>query len=430
MHKMTKNTVFIFVIRAVAVMSAFGATEVMAGPPPSFETVGTVTKVAAGWNRGPGNKVQATDGTTFYSLTGTWEDGPIKIVRSRDSGATWEPARIVAEMPFQWAFAGVATVAVSGDAAIPERKIVHVVWEQWDDNHFATVGIYYAWADDADLNDPWTRAFSTPVRINGTIPAVDSWARTCINTTPNGEIHVIFQGSADEKLYYTYASRYNDEFTAPVSLPGQPSGWEDIEATLDGDGNLHVAYPISDVTNTLFGLEYTRKPADSMTWTTPVTVAPLVATGQDEGFTSIAAYDADSIYIANHDWKDMYVYRTRDGGATWERTAVFNGTAEVMPTRHISIAVNHSHDVYVGTGFDHYLPNGDWDYEEAQIFRSTDRGRSFSNGGIIPNQTSVSINFDADGKAAINLWGTNVLEGAIYFTKEKRTGKRIGNPNA
>jgi hypothetical protein len=233
---------------------------------------------------------------------------------------------------------------------------------------------------------------------------------------------VLFQG-ADSKLYYTTADSHESYFAEPMALPGNPSGWQDIELTIDGSNNLHCAFPITDGAGK-YGLQYTKKPASSGNWTTPVTVAALAATGQEEGFTSITAYDANSIYITNHNYDKIYAYRSTNGGATWARSTVFSSSSTVHPTRHISIAVSPARVLYVGTGFDINASDGSFLREEARIFKSTDGGMTWSTGGVIAGQTSVSIGIDSRGKAAVNLWGTDTWGGAegnciIYFTREK-----------
>jgi hypothetical protein len=370
---------------------------------PAAPTFNTATKVGDGSNRAPGGKVQATDGTNFYStLT---NNGNLYVVRSIDSGVTWQKTSYVTADPS----ISVASVAVSGDAVNPSQKIVHVVWEQSNNDGTENVSIYYSSIDNANLYGTW----SAPVKINGSVLAAGSWARTSIVTSSTGNIHVLFLG-ADNKMYYTTASRFDSAFLNPEVLPASPDTWGDIELALDKSNNLHVAYPIFDAATSKFGMKYTKKPS-GLKWTTPVDAMPLTAGGND-GFTSIAVYDPNNIYVAGHNNQSVYVARSIDGGKTFKTSTAFAGTATVTPTRHISIAVNSAKALYVGTGFDNQTTG----LEEARIFKSTDGGVTWSTGGVIPNMTSVSINFDSKAKAGINLWGTNGdYNDTIYFVKEK-----------
>jgi hypothetical protein len=390
-------------VLAVVTGSLIMASVALAATPaaPSFTITGTVTKVGDGSNRAPGGKVHTTDGTIFFSTI--YNNGTLYVVRSSDGGVTWQRAVPVVSDPS----IEVASVAISGDSVYASQKTVHVVWEQANNDGSGTVSIYYSWANNTDLQ------WSVPVQISGSVLAAPTWARTSITASKTGVLHVLFQG-IDGKMYYTTATRYDSAFSSPTAIPGTPDSWGDIEMVLDSSNNLHVAYPVYDAASSKFGMQYTKKPA-GLAWKSPVTVMPLTAGGAD-GFTSIAAYDANNIYIAGHNNQNVYVYRSTNGGTTWTQSIPFKGTTTVTPGRHISIAVNSAKALYVGTGFF----NSTTGIEEARIFKSTDGGVTWSTGGVIPNMTSVSIATDASAKAAINLWGTNGnYDSTIYFTKEK-----------
>lgn len=413
-----------------AVLVSFGIAGVQAAPPgPAFGVSTPMVKLSDGYLRAPGGNAMATDGTNFYvvhTAISEYEGAEIvNLLRSRDGGKTWGAAHPVST-PATYGFNGTAAVTAN-------ESRVHVIWEELDSDAWdGPFAIYYAWANVSDLNEPWSMAFgSTQTKINGQVPAYGSWARASItNTGAGGIVHVVFEG-IDRRLYHTWANESSGgEFSAPVMFGNPPAEWGDIESELDPDGNLHVGYPIQRITTDSatgqvvteeYGVEYTMLAAGSTSWTEPVIVEPL--TEQGDGFTTTAVFDSSNIYIAKHNYNDIKVFRSANGGVSWSETVLFSAPDEsIRPTRHLSLAVNANKDLVLANGYHSYEFNGtywEWIREDTMVFRGKDGGKRWANVSIVENVTSPSVQFDADGNAGIAFKGTNDLNYTIQFTKEQ-----------
>jgi hypothetical protein len=413
--KMVLRNIIVAFSSTAAILLA-GSTVSMAATP-VFET--TYAKAGDGRSRAPGSQTITADGMNIYqAYTEVWRnDDPhrVYVARSADGGKTWSGGKVIADANDY--VSQVASIKVSGDASNPSAKIIHLVWESWDEE--GTVSIKYAWMDAAEFNY-WS--VSVPTVVNGQVAASDSWARTSINATQNGEIHVLFQG-LDGRMYHTAAEGHSSSlsqttsFSTPDVVPGNTAEWGDIEATLDSSGNLHVAYPSADESGTQFGVEYTKRAAGTSTWTEPVVVASL-GTYMDfssSPFTAITAYNQDNIYIAASDDYVIDVYVTSDGGASWLKSTPFPANSTVVPSSHVTIGVNSNNKVYVGTNFWNETTNEDY----SMIFMSANGGRTWGSGAVIPSFASPSITFDAQGKVIVGSYGSGELEGGIYCIRQQ-----------
>ncbi|MBC7962584.1 MAG: exo-alpha-sialidase [Steroidobacteraceae bacterium] len=418
MRAILVNTLSICLLTALL---AVGTLESMAATPDSLPPgiAFSTQKVAKGLQRAPGGKVLAADGTNFYTAytfipRGGGEEF-LMLSRGTNSGKTWESPYTVIKVPPDLLTPYVA-VAAGGDAADTTRKIIQLVWHQYDDNSHTKGSVYYSWADNTKLNK-----WSIPVKINGSAMPANSNSLVSIVAGRTGAIHVLFWGN-DEKLYATTAQSRTSTFTPPAPLPGNPRYDTDPDMVLDGNGNLHAAFMFSDDPGKI-GLRYTKKAAGSTTWMDPVVVLPLTNAGSS-GFCSIAAQDENNIYIAlQFDGVGLFVFSSANGGASWSQKAVAKPTATSNPSMHVSIAASPTKILTVGTNFDDPTSPG---ATAAKIFKSTDGGITWGTPATLSGHRSVSIALDGSGKAGImtNLRKSTAAEqedpnAELYFSKEK-----------
>lgn len=409
------TTCMLTVLLAVGTLESKAATPDPQTPDIAFAT----QKVAKGLQRAPGGKVLTADGTNFYTAytfipRGGGEEF-LMLSRSSNSGKSWESPYTVAKVP-PGLLTSYVSVAVGGDAADTTRRIIQVVWHQYDDISHTKGSVYYSWADDAKLNK-----WSIPVKINGSALPANSNSLISIVVGKTGTIHVLFWGN-DEKLYATTAKSRTSTFSPPAPLPGNPKYDTDPDMVLDGNGNLHATFMFSDEPGRI-GLRYTKKTVGSTTWTPPVTVLPMTNAGSS-GFCSIAASDADNIYVAlQFDGVGLFVFSSTNGGASWVQKAVAIPSATSVPSMHVSIVASPTKALTVGTNFDDPASSG---ATAAKIFKSTDGGITWGTPATMNGHGSVSIALDGSGKAGImtSLWGSTaaVQEDPnvdLYFSKEK-----------
>lgn len=379
-----------------------GSMECMAATAlaPKFDSP---VKVFSGRSQAPGSKVLTTDGLNFYTAFINAEGDRIadtlKLASSSNDGKTWSTASTIIKRGPR-VLDEQLSVAVSADAASPARNIINVVWSQLDDFQNGTkADIYYSWASDADLN-----RWSEPTRINGPV----AYARSIsIVADKSGELHVVFLGK-DRKMYYCSAPSYKGTFTNPAIVPGTPMDDDRaVDVALDGNNNLHIGFATVDNAGKT-GIKYTQKPAKSEKWTVPVDVIPPTS-ANNHGFFAITALDANNIHIASTLVNEaaLDVYSSKNGGRSWTMKRV----ATDKPTKHVSIVTSPDKSLIVGVAF----TNTKTGAEDARIFRSTD-GATWSRAAIIPNETSVNLTVDSNGKAGVLTYSVKRLHS---FSKEQ-----------
>ena len=396
----TKKTLISFMILTATIASG---TFESAGAAPLSPKFDTPVKAFSGRSQAPGSKILATDGLTFYSafiaVDGNEGDNTLKLASGFNNGKTWDISSIIAKRG-----SGVLDeqigVAVSGDMTSPSRNIIHVVWNQVDDAQSGTTaGLYYSCASAADL-----KTWSIPIKINGSVADIRSIS---LVASKSGELHVVFLGK-DRKMYYSSAASYKGTFAKPAVVPGTPI--EDdraVDVALDSSNNLHIGFVTADDAGKT-RVKYTQKATKSANWTVPVDVISPTAVN-NRGFIAIAASDANNIHIASTiiDEAALDVYSSRNGGRLWTRKTL----ATDKPSKHVSIVASPDKTLTVGVAF----TNTKTGSEDARIFRSND-GTTWSAAAIIPNETSVNIAVDANGKTGVLTYGADHLHS---FSKER-----------
>jgi hypothetical protein len=233
-------------------------------------------------------------------------------------------------------------------------------------------------------------------------------------TTATGKIHVIF--NSIDGVYYTTAESHDSYFTEPVGLPISP---DNLVAAMDYSGNLHVASLLYSVDNGPSYVQYTRLMANSSAWTAPITY-PTGVSSNDINRLSIAAYDADNVYLSflqaqTLPIRTLQVLRSGNGGVTWATRTVTTGDTSGIT----SLAVNRNRILYIAQGFH----TADTMVRYTKVYKSSDNGATWGNGGTIAGQSEPSIAFDpATNKAAVltkTLQLPGMLQETVYVTKEK-----------
>ncbi len=361
-------------------------------------------KLLSGDSSAPGAKIMATDGRDFYVVSvergqNGLDERLIVTKVSTDGELAATPTMIDSRM------IGLldhnASVAVAGST----KKTVHAVWTVQPDKASGTIGgVYYARADVSDFKD-WHK----PLRISGSVTDINSLLAVA---SRRGEIDVLFTGNGGH-VYYVTAHAPKFIFSKPVQIPGVTTTGDgrSVDAALDKNGNLHVAYLRTSGAGRI-GVAYVKRRAGKKAWSKPVDVIPPSPVG-DRGSMSIAAYDANNVYIASTliNNKSLDVYTSGNGGRSWTSQTV----TEVKPSKHASIAVGADKTLTVGVGHEIEAPLS----EDAMIFRSVD-GRNWQQILTIPQETSVNIVLDAHGKAGVLTRGAvGTDENQAYFTKEQ-----------
>ncbi|HIJ86236.1 MAG TPA: hypothetical protein HPP97_00970 [Desulfuromonadales bacterium] len=393
---------------AVSLILAIPVVATAAPTAPVMGMTVSTTKIFEGNCRSAGRSL-VTDGTNYYSAfitdsTGAGRDA-IKVVQSNDGGLTWGGSIDITKTAPGTLGQGVA-IAISGDAAFPTKKVVHVTWEQ---NDGVTDGIYYSSADASDLT-----VWSAPLRINGSALTKSLPEVVSILANSTGTIHVVFEG-ADNKLYYTTASRFDSAFNEPVALPfpawNDANGWEPIPATaIDSKGKVHVAAGYS-ITPGAAGYQYIKQTATG--WTTPVVaIAPTTPYGQG----SITTFDTNTIYMVRaSDSTTLNFFKSSNGGSSWSKKTIATAPATDMFSGRLSIVVDKLKKLTAAASY--WTANGG---ESTKMYRSTDLGVTWSAATTFNNQlTRPSLTVDADGKVGMELRTSVGLNPPHYFTKEK-----------
>ncbi|MFZ4855762.1 MAG: hypothetical protein ACOYL3_05140 [Desulfuromonadaceae bacterium] len=382
----------------LALLVAAGVTESNAAAAAPVLTV-INTKVADGSGYTDGGPSFVTDGQNIYSALKA-ADGVIKIVKSTNGGALWGGAHRIA-VPA----GGVdkITLAISGDAAFPTQKIIHVVWEMDTPDGR---DIMYTWADAANLD-----AWSEPVRVNGSMLNLQD---PVIAVTKTGKIYI--KGQLDDK-YYLMTSTAHDAnyFEQPVMIPLSASfsnPGSDSEIFFDGANNLHLSFPYcSNADCSTMGMKYTRMSAAGV-WSNPSTI---VTTGG--GHSGIAAYDANNVCIATIGGNNLAAYCTTNGGSTWLKKTIASKTSTQSYGSYVDVAVNSSKVFTIGSNL--HVSDA---VKSTVLYRTNDGGVSWSQAASFPAAGSgyIALGVDGSGKLGVYTMRENVDgESAIYFTKEK-----------
>ena len=397
------------------------ASVAMAASAPAAPVLSVVKgKIADGIGYTDGGTVFATDGLNVYCAFRA-PGNTIKMVRSKDGGATWGGAHSIYTSAYdpQTGANGLdkVSLALSGDAAFPNQKIVHVVWGVDSPNGiYGAKDIYYSWADAANLD-----AWSTPLRLNGSLTDLDDPA---IAVTKAGIIFV--KGEFDGKLYLMTSSAHDAGFfTEPAMIPVSDAGRVagDAELFVDSSNNLHLSYPYyANAEGSLAGIKYTRLPAGSSTWSNPVTVfAPSTAGANHSGLT---AYDANNIYISTIQNGNLTFFSSSNGGSSWTKKVVFTKTSTLRTDGYSDITVNSSKAITIGSPVVKMATDGTELGRDTKIYRSTDKGVTWSAATTIPvTGNFISLGVDGNGKVGVLSHSDDNFavdgEGVTYFSKEK-----------
>jgi hypothetical protein len=397
----------------MATTTAFAA----APAAPVFSQTASYTKVADGDSRA-WNKPMVIDGANvFIGISpyeysepngGNWIYSTKKIARSKDGGLTWEGLRTIVKTEPGNLNEGLC-IAVSGTTT----KIVHAVWPQYDGINW---GLFYSWANNADLT-----AWSTPVKITGSVIPQDSTEVFSMQASKTGVIHVTFLAN-DGKLYYTTAAGNSSVFAEPTALLEATNPDFPLESLLDSSNNLHTIYRTSNVGQVM----YTKLPAGATKWTAPKPVNTSSPLGVND--PHIAAYDANNLYVAfavpnvAGTATNVDMYSSTNGGSSWSKSTVATNTSTNGGAGVGSIAVSKTRVLAIAYQFGY---NGGAS-ADSRFIKSAD-GKTWSAATVNPgplNQNTAYILFDANNKinAMSNTHSDRIVENgqrSIYFMKEK-----------
>jgi hypothetical protein len=393
-------------VTAAALMLSAGVALAATPVVPTFSITAGYTKVACGKIRTHNGLV--INGSNLYAVVNpeifgpgisAAPLGPKQIARSVDGGLTWQGPWTINPAAALDDYAERMAIAVSGTTT----KIVHAVWPSFDG---ATWGLYYSWANNADL-ETW----SAPVKISGSaIFSGSEFDDDTYNLIVDGKglIHLVFM--ANSSMYYSVATAAAAVFTEPVVIT-KSRPFKMADAVIDSSNNLHVIYDYLDSAGNT-GLEYLKLPVGSSAWTTPKTVITPIATYN--GLRArLAAYDVNNLYIAAiNTTSGIDFYSTTNGGTAWSKSTI----AGVLVDNVDSLAVSKTKVLAIGCGAG---------ITKMHVFKSTD-GKSWSDSApFSAPQSNVVVAFDASNKLNVisnssygsppNIWG----ERSIYFTKEK-----------
>ncbi len=393
-------------IALAAVMTVGTAESMAAAAAPILSTVNA--KVADGGACADGSDLIAVDGSKIYTAFN--DAGSIKVVRSLDNAVTWGGVYTVFNGAITSDMVG---VAVSGDAVDPNKRIVHVVWENGDGS------ISYSWADAATLDGQW----SAPVQLFAVTDM--SFRDPNIVVSKTGKIMIRAENDdltteiREARLYFVTATDRESGFSAPTLLPVSTLAVAgDSEMSYDASGNLHHVYPYwSDDTRTKTGIKYTRLNAGATNWSTPISVLAPVA--GESNHTSIAANDANNVYISTKMNGGLMTFTTATGGTKWNQRVIFTKTSTVSSAGFTHIVANPSKVLTVGSAFE---ITGTTPKREGRIYRSTDGGLSWSTATTIPNVDRIYLGIDSAGKSLTLTTGSGWLIGGqdvVYISKEK-----------
>lgn len=384
---------------AGAALLMVGAANGMAATPAAPVLATVNAKVADAQVGTHGGQYSAVDGTTMYVA------GSGKVFRSSDSGATWGGGHSFYRDPQTGVpiSVGMTSIAVSGDAVYPTQRIIHVVFE-------ADSSIYYTWADATNL-DSW----STPLRLNGSMGALQD---PNIVVSKTGKIHVMVENDSYQLFYLTAANHESGFFTEPVMVPvsSLPIAG-DAEMYLDKTENLHLSYPYYNDAG-LTGIKYTRLPAGSSTWTTPANVlAPTLET--DSGHTALTAFDANNVYIESILNGNLTFFGTTNGGTSWTKKVIVAKSATLRSSSHLDIAVNASKAITAGAVFVTTDAAGNEISRDVKLYRSTDGGATWSAATTIAKGDHLVTNVYSTGKVGVVTRSFADGEAVAYISREK-----------
>jgi hypothetical protein len=382
------------------------ASVAMAAAPaaPVYSMTVSKTKISEGSIGNPGGRSLFVDGTTVYAVTSSAYGDygvAVNLTRSLDNGNTWEASEIlVAGDTIGWHGMG---IAVTADKVNTGKKIIHSLWAQSPEygSAYSTFYRYYS---------TQSNAWSDPVTLNGSQVSVDSDGVQQLTVDGLGKVHAFFRSG--NLYYYTSSSAPGAIFTEPVAIsPDALSG----SMAVDSSNNVLFAYTTAD------GAYFRKKLAAGSTWSTPVKMGTDAALN-DNNQISIAALDANNMYVSHSASASLRVYKSINAGSAWTQKVVT--AASGISYEGTSIAVNKSTKaVTIGITEN----NNTTSVQQRKIFRSAD-GVTWSAATILNANSSggnQSIAIDSTGKTLI-LHNSAALEPsfgyadhAIYVSREK-----------
>lgn len=171
--------------------------------------------------------VRGQDGT-IYVVYASLGNHSLRLIYSKDNGATWSSYMTVEEEPENF--------LLSPILAIDEEGRLHMVWSIGQaPDAYPPLGVYYSRSDDAGKS--WT----TPIQLGGideSQPAIAVYKQ---------EVHVLWNGDAAKRgRYYRYSPDAGEswgavEVLSPPSDQGGRGGLQRPPAIIvDNLGNVHV----------------------------------------------------------------------------------------------------------------------------------------------------------------------------------------------
>jgi len=374
-------------------------------------------KMADGTLTTDGGSSYAADGLNIYTAY-VAPGNSVKLVRSKDGGATWSGSRNIYTHPVDTEVGGNTleklSIAISGDSSNPTLKIVHVVWEVSNPNGLQDArDIYYSYADATNLD-----AWSAPLRINGSRLYLEAPA---IVVTKSGGIFVKARSDNRQLFLMTATSYAAGFFTEPALIPVSATGpvAGDAEMFLDASNNLHLSYPYyANDENSLAGIKYAKLSADG-SWSTATVANPTTSGSNHSG---LAAYDSKNIYIASMQGGNLVVFNSINGGTSWTKKVLFTATATKRTGSYVDVTVNASKVISAGTHLIVTAADGTELSRNTIIYRSIDGGSTWSTATTIPGTGGgyIAMGVDGNGKLGVVTISDSVDgEAATYFSKEK-----------
>ena len=388
---------------ATTALFAVGTSQSMAAAPaaPVYSMTATKVKVTEGRIFNSGGRGLFVDGSTVYATTSRniGNGCSLNLTRSADSGITWwNTESLVAGETLGCTGMG---IFVSADKVFPGSKIIHTLWAQ-SDVPAGTLSTYYRYFSTQ------SNAWSTPVRVNGSVTGTDIIQEENLVVGSDGQVHLYFL--SNNKFYYTTSSAPGSFFTEPVQIAAAAlSG----SIAVDGANNVLFAYAAAD------GAYFTKKVAGSTAWSKPVKLGTDVTT---EGHVSIDAIDANNLYASHTSVSGfLRVYKSTNGGASWTSKTV--STATTGYTYYgTSLVVNKSTKVVNVAAKIDTTTTG---IEQNEVYRSAD-GATWSTKLTVTSGGHPSLALDSAGKLLHMHRYSSTMPGlgsdqdfAVFVSKEK-----------